>query len=182
MPLLMSIVTLSIVLSFTVFCFVSNVEGRGTFIRSHKMTLGELEKLAKKEKDTEQKLSATQRRRNKLTHSYYHDDYHDDHHDDHHGRHRHGDYHDDHYGRHRHGDYHDDHYGRHGRHRHGDHRRKDDREPYTPSPLDVDKYGTTSYSQMTNPLPKWGVYLNPVGSDVYDNSMWHNIVNSHKDN
>ena len=82
MPLLMSIVTLSIVLSFTVFCFVSNVEGRGTFIRSHKMTLGELEKLAKKEKDTEQKLSATQRRRNKLTHSYYHDDHHDDHHDD----------------------------------------------------------------------------------------------------
>jgi hypothetical protein len=46
----------------------------------------------------------------------------------------------------------------------------------------VDKYGTTSYSQMNNPLPKWGVYLNPVGSDAYDNSMWHNIVNSHKDN
>jgi len=155
----MFIIKLYIIVSFTVFSSVSNVEGRGPFIRSHKMTLGELEKLAKKEKNAEYKLAEhklfmTQKpfhRSDKLAH--HHDD-HRHHHDDH--RHRH---------HHDHREPHDDH-----------------REPYTPSPLDVDKYGTTSYSQMTNPLPKWGVYLNPVGSDVYDNSMWHNIVNSHKDN
>tara|TARA_B110000977_G_scaffold183124_1_gene245475 strand:+ start:2867 stop:3262 length:396 start_codon:yes stop_codon:yes gene_type:complete len=131
------------------------------------MTLGELEKLAKKEKETEQKLAATQRqsRRNKLTQSHYHDyDYHDNDHHDRHGRH----------GRHRR-----HHHGRHGKH--GDHHRKNDRDNQE-SHTAVDKYGTTSYSQMDNPLPKWGVYLNPIGSDADDNSMWHNIVNSHKDN
>lgn len=66
-------------------------------------------------------------------------------------------------------------------HKHKKHRRRKESisATETPSTSNLDKYGTTSYSQVSNPLPKWGVYLNPIGSDSYDNSMWHNIVQSH---
>ena len=44
--------------------------------------------------------------------------------------------------------------------------------------------GGASYSGVSNPVPKWDVSFNPVGvsnDNSNDNSMWRNIVHSHKD-